>query len=242
MDDLRKAFEERAFQHYLEQRAVRSLPGDVSDEAPTPEQLFWRQPDGTYGVLAFNTAWIAFQWGVGHAVPARQTPIQHGLALDSGEFIPADQLVPVDHIDAAPLVARQVPYKLPIPPGMAEPTDVTFVEGWNQCCETFFGGLPAQAPIVITIEHGTPEQIAQGGPDLHDFRTHRSSWRRALEHLAQQDGSGYWDHELRAYDRAMIEFDRLRIDTRSQASVAKQESSPVDHIDEAVRAGVGSGA
>lgn len=62
--DLRAAFEDRAFQLYLAQRATRRLIGDVNDEHPTREQLFWRQSDGTYGVLAFNTAWVAFQWGV----------------------------------------------------------------------------------------------------------------------------------------------------------------------------------
>jgi len=68
--DLRTAFEDRAFQHYLEQRAMRRLEGDVSDEHPTRDQLFWCHPDGTYGVLAFNIAWIAFQWGAEHAAQA----------------------------------------------------------------------------------------------------------------------------------------------------------------------------
>lgn len=70
MDEIRKAFEDRAFQLYLEQRAMRELPGDVDDEHPTREQLFWRMPDGTYGVRQFVAAWIAFQWGVEHGSQA----------------------------------------------------------------------------------------------------------------------------------------------------------------------------
>jgi hypothetical protein len=45
-------------------------------------------------------------------------------------------------------------------------------------------------------------------PDLHDFTTHRAPWRKAIEHLAKQDDSGYWKHELQAFDKAMSEFDR----------------------------------
>lgn len=42
---------------------------------------------------------------------------------------------------------------------------------------------------------------------LHDFETHRYSWRKAINHLADKDDSGYWLHELRAYDHAMLAFD-----------------------------------
>jgi hypothetical protein len=34
------------------------------------------------------------------------------------------------------------------------------------------------------------------------FDTHRVAWRTAIEHLARQDDSGYWPHELKAFDRA----------------------------------------
>lgn len=44
--------------------------------------------------------------------------------------------------------------------------------------------------------------------DLHDFTTHRANWRTAISHLVEKDNSGYWAHELLAYDRAMEAFDR----------------------------------
>lgn len=35
-----------------------------------------------------------------------------------------------------------------------------------------------------------------------DFLTHRGAWRTAIAELAEKDDSGYWPHELRAFDRA----------------------------------------
>lgn len=58
-----QAFEDRCWEHYLAERARRTMPGDVEGE-PTREGLFWRRDDGLYGVLAFNTAWMAYQWGM----------------------------------------------------------------------------------------------------------------------------------------------------------------------------------
>lgn len=52
---------------------------------------------------------------------------------------------------AAPPAPQVVPRKIPIPPAQAEMMDVVYAEGWNQCCDTFFGGLPPQEPVVITI-------------------------------------------------------------------------------------------
>lgn len=46
-----------------------------------------------------------------------------------------------------------LPTKIEIPPPGAELTDVCYAEGWNQCCETFFGNLPPQEPVVIEITH-----------------------------------------------------------------------------------------
>jgi hypothetical protein len=51
---------------------------------------------------------------------------------------------------AAP-VAAAMPRKLPIPPAPADMADVIYAEGWNACCEAFFGGKPALEPIVITV-------------------------------------------------------------------------------------------
>lgn len=61
-----QAFEDRCWEHYLAERARRTMPGDV-EGAPTREGLFWRREDGSYGVLAFNTAWMAYQWGMQEA-------------------------------------------------------------------------------------------------------------------------------------------------------------------------------
>ena len=50
-----------------------------------------------------------------------------------------------------------------------------------------------------------------GGPKIalpHDFLTHRESWRSALEGMRDKDpdNRAYWEHELRAYDRAHEEL------------------------------------
>lgn len=58
----RPAFEARCWQHYLAERAKRPLLGDVEDEQPIRQQLFWREVDGTYGVKMFNAAWMAWCW------------------------------------------------------------------------------------------------------------------------------------------------------------------------------------
>lgn len=60
----RQRFEDRCWQHYMAERERRDLPGDVVDEFPTREQLFWRQPGGAYGVLMFNAAWLAWCWAL----------------------------------------------------------------------------------------------------------------------------------------------------------------------------------
>lgn len=41
--------------------------------------------------------------------------------------------------------------KIPTPPPLADITDICYAEGWNQCCDTHFGGLPAQELQVLTI-------------------------------------------------------------------------------------------
>lgn len=44
-----------------------------------------------------------------------------------------------------------VPVKLPVPPAQAEASDVIYAEGWNACCDAFFGGKPAPEALVIEI-------------------------------------------------------------------------------------------
>lgn len=60
----RVAFENHAYAHHLQRKAAGKVDptaeGDGSREA-----LFWKQPDGSYGVLMFNAAWQGFKWGRG---------------------------------------------------------------------------------------------------------------------------------------------------------------------------------
>ena len=54
--------------------------------------------------------------------------------------------------------------------------------------------------------------------DLHNFKTHRDAWRNALV-LSRDEASersedpeadrSYWNHEIKAYDEAMAELDKL---------------------------------
>lgn len=52
---------------------------------------------------------------------------------------------------------KQEPHKLPIPPTGTGVTDICYVEGWNHCCDAFFGGKPAPEPVVITIKEPAPQ-------------------------------------------------------------------------------------
>lgn len=54
----RALFEEACYQHYLERKQAGALDPNAEGDG-TREALFWRQPDGSYGVLMFNAAW----WG-----------------------------------------------------------------------------------------------------------------------------------------------------------------------------------
>jgi len=56
----RARFEQACYAHYLARHADRKTP-DSDAPAGTIEQLMWRQPDGTYGVLMNNAAWWAWQ-------------------------------------------------------------------------------------------------------------------------------------------------------------------------------------
>lgn len=61
----RSAFEDACWQKYLDERARRKIDGDVADEHPDRQQLFWRKADGKYGVAAFEAAWWGWQEGRG---------------------------------------------------------------------------------------------------------------------------------------------------------------------------------
>jgi len=54
--------------------------------------------------------------------------------------------------------------KMPIPPGLADPLDVMYAEGWNAACDAFFGGKPAPEPVVITVEHEVAQQAQPTEP------------------------------------------------------------------------------
>lgn len=53
------------------------------------------------------------------------------------------------------------PHKLPTPPGQAPIADTCFAEGWNACCDAFFGGLPPPEPLIVTV---TQEVLTQRKP------------------------------------------------------------------------------
>jgi len=70
----RRRFEDHCWQHYMAERERRDMPGDVPDAFPTREQLFWRMPDGRYGVLMFNAAWLAWCWAMGERASLEAVP------------------------------------------------------------------------------------------------------------------------------------------------------------------------
>lgn len=60
MDAERKLFEGAMFAHYLKQKAAGRISTD-GDGDGTREALFWKQPNGEYGVLMFNAAWYGWK-------------------------------------------------------------------------------------------------------------------------------------------------------------------------------------
>lgn len=56
----RTQFERLAYQRYIFQRSNRTIPDDATDVL-SQDELMWRQPDGTYGVLNMNAAWWGWQ-------------------------------------------------------------------------------------------------------------------------------------------------------------------------------------
>lgn len=59
-DTTRAAFEGAAYDYYLERRKAGKV-SDGSESPMSPQQLFWRKPEGTYGVEMFNAAWWAWE-------------------------------------------------------------------------------------------------------------------------------------------------------------------------------------
>lgn len=60
LEQERPVFEAVAYNNYLLQRG-NGIVNDVQGEPHTPEQLMWREPDGSYGVRQFNAAWWAWK-------------------------------------------------------------------------------------------------------------------------------------------------------------------------------------
>lgn len=55
---MRDAFEQACYQHYLEQHKAGK---HGSDTPMALKSLMWRQENGQYGVLAFNSAWFGWE-------------------------------------------------------------------------------------------------------------------------------------------------------------------------------------
>lgn len=55
-------FEERALALFNEKRRAGVSMRDDNGSPATREALFWRKPDGAYGVEMFNAAWTGYVW------------------------------------------------------------------------------------------------------------------------------------------------------------------------------------
>lgn len=79
-----------------------------------------------------------------------------------------------DHAKAAARLNAPAPRKMEIPPSPADALDVVFAEGWNQCCDAYFGGLPPQEPLVVTVfktNSDTAEAAPQPTKEANDVHT-----------------------------------------------------------------------
>lgn len=56
----RAEFEQAAYHHYLQRKASGKLNPDGEGDGSL-ESLCWKRDDGSYGVLALNGAWWAWQ-------------------------------------------------------------------------------------------------------------------------------------------------------------------------------------
>lgn len=64
----REQFEARCLEHFKAKREAGASIVDDNGSPITAEALFWKEADGSYGVRAFNVAWIAYQWGRADAI------------------------------------------------------------------------------------------------------------------------------------------------------------------------------
>jgi len=62
--DSRQEFEDAAYAHYLKRKEAGELDPSAEGDG-SRESMFWKTPDGSYGVLMFNAAWQGFRWGRG---------------------------------------------------------------------------------------------------------------------------------------------------------------------------------
>lgn len=60
---LRQDFEDKCLLRMRLKRDAGQFIGADNGAEVTRESLFWRRPDGQYGVLMFNAAWQGYQWG-----------------------------------------------------------------------------------------------------------------------------------------------------------------------------------
>lgn len=73
-EELRARFEELAYQRYLDLTLLAGSEGDIV-EVLSKEAVCARNPDGTYFVLAMNSAWWGFQAGAGEGPAAVQVVV-----------------------------------------------------------------------------------------------------------------------------------------------------------------------
>lgn len=60
---MRQDFDERALA-LMQAKRIAEVPMTGDNGCPvTRESLFWRKPNGEYGVEMFNAAWIGYVWG-----------------------------------------------------------------------------------------------------------------------------------------------------------------------------------
>lgn len=67
----RARFEAACYAYYLERHAAGKTE-DRNEPVGTPEQMFWKQENGTYGVLMYNASWWGWQTAQAAKTPSSQ--------------------------------------------------------------------------------------------------------------------------------------------------------------------------
>ena len=62
---MRAEFEDRTYAYYLDRRSKGDFENHPERGDDTRESIFWKNPDGSYGVHAIQSAWQGFKWGRG---------------------------------------------------------------------------------------------------------------------------------------------------------------------------------